>query len=203
MDKSQNKDMTGFADKHQGTLLVIHVVLSFYSVDSVVKMSQLETESNPANQMALETNDLFKDISVNSERMTGLIKSYLSKVKDQTPEETSREKGLSLLEVRNLTLLNYILDIGCLCMEKIRGKSIEGNPAIDRLVELRTAIEKMKPIHYKLKYRIEKLVRAANSQTIDPNDPINFRPRLDELIVKEDVDQSEQMSEDDQTAKKK
>lgn len=148
--------------------------------------------------VAEHTVNLLQDISGNTGKMIGLINSFLSKLRNEAPEETSTEKGLSFLEVRNLTLLNYIIDIGSIVLEKCRGESIEGIPAIERLVELRTAIEKMRPIHFKLKYRIEKLIRAASTQSVDVNDPINFRPRPENLVTGDTPAGDEEKISDDQ-----
>ena len=46
-------------------------------------------------------------------------------------------------------------------MLKLHGHTISGHPVIHRLIELRIVLEKIKPLEAKLKYQIEKLVRAA------------------------------------------
>lgn len=46
---------------------------------------------------------------------------------------------------------------------KSKGTSINRDPAIDRLVEIRTVLERMRPIEHKLRYQIEKVVKAAAS----------------------------------------
>jgi U3 small nucleolar ribonucleoprotein protein LCP5 len=45
---------------------------------------------------------------------------------------------------------------------KLQGKSIENHSSIDRLVEVRTAMEKICPIDQKLKYQIDKLISMAS-----------------------------------------
>ncbi len=45
---------------------------------------------------------------------------------------------------------------------KSSGKKVKDHPVVEQLVELRAALEKIKPIETKLKYQIDKLVRIAN-----------------------------------------
>lgn len=55
------------------------------------------------------------------------------------------------------------------------GKSIERDPSIDRLIEIRTVLEKIRPIDYKLRYQIDKLVKTAITGVTNSKDPINFK----------------------------
>lgn len=58
------------------------------------------------------------------------------------------------------------------------GKSIERDPSIDRLIEIRTVLEKIRPIDYKLRYQIDKLVKTAITGVTNSKDPINFKVQL-------------------------
>ena len=56
---------------------------------------------------------------------------------------------------------------------KAKGESIlppqgaeGGSLAVDRLIELRVVLEKMRPLEMKLKYQIDKLVKAASSTSL-------------------------------------
>lgn len=55
------------------------------------------------------------------------------------------------------------------------GKTIERDPSIDRLIEIRTVLEKIRPIDYKLRYQIDKLVKTAVTGVTNSKDPINFK----------------------------
>lgn len=55
------------------------------------------------------------------------------------------------------------------------GKTIERDPSIDRLIEIRTVLEKIRPIDYKLRYQIDKLVKTAITGVTNSKDPINFK----------------------------
>lgn len=62
------------------------------------------------------------------------------------------------------------------------GKQIENDPAIDRLIEIRTVLEKIRPIDYKLRYQIDKLVKTAITGTTSASDPNSFKPNPSNLI---------------------
>ncbi|RKO83767.1 Sas10/Utp3/C1D family-domain-containing protein [Blyttiomyces helicus] len=111
--------------------------------------------------------------------------------------------GVSLLEVKAHSLLSYITNLAFLLLVKLHGKSIASHSAIDRLVELRIVMEKIRPLEQKLKYQIDKLVKAAESGSGDASaaagdeavfaDPLRFKPNPANLVGKEveDADSAE------------
>ncbi|KAF7691751.1 neuroguidin [Silurus meridionalis] len=103
-------------------------------------------------------------------------------------------KGLSFLDLRYHLLLFYLQDVVHLMSVKADGQSLKDNGAIDRLVTIRTILEKMRPLDQKLKYQIDKLVRTAVTGSLAENDPLHFRPNPDNLISK--LDQSEESDDD-------
>ncbi|KAK2499909.1 hypothetical protein MC885_019444 [Smutsia gigantea] len=72
-----------------------------------------------------------------------------------------QEQGLSLLEVKDQLLLMYLMDLSHLILDKASGGSLQGHAAVLRLVEIRTVLEKLRPLDQKLKYQIDKLVKTA------------------------------------------
>ncbi|KAG8148049.1 hypothetical protein E2320_022753 [Naja naja] len=63
-----------------------------------------------------------------------------------------QEQGLSFLEVKDHLLLLYIQDLSHLMLEKTSGRSV---------------LEKMRPIEQKLKYQVDKLVKAVVTGGLD------------------------------------
>jgi U3 small nucleolar ribonucleoprotein protein LCP5 len=109
-------------------------------------------------------------------------------------------------------MLQYILQLAYFVHLKISGKQVENNPVIDSLVELRVILDKMKPIEAKLKYQIDKLVRAAvveNTQKEEKKevttseavaaDPLAFKPNPMNLLNKDNADEDEDEDEDTNT----
>lgn len=64
---------------------------------------------------------------------------------------------------------SYLINLVQIMLLKAKGESIlppegeGGSLAVDRLIELRVVLEKMRPLEMKLKYQIDKLVKAASS----------------------------------------
>ncbi|CAI9542830.1 unnamed protein product, partial [Staurois parvus] len=114
--------------------------------------------------------------------VTTHVQSLIQKIRNGT---YPTEKGLSFLELKDQMLVMYMQDLTYLIMEKIHGKSLKENPAIMRLVEMRTVLEKMRPVDQKLKYhQIDKLVRAAVTGSLGENDPLRFKPNPQNLMSK-------------------
>ncbi|XP_056666053.1 neuroguidin isoform X1 [Monodelphis domestica] len=104
------------------------------------------------------------------------------------------DKGLSFLEVKDQLLLMYLMDLSYLILDKASGSSLQEHPAILRLVEIRTVLEKLRPLDQKLKYQIDKLVRTAVTGSLSENDPLRFKPHPSNMISKlssEDEDDEE------------
>ncbi|MCP9260564.1 hypothetical protein DINM_003554 [Dirofilaria immitis] len=82
----------------------------------------------------------------------------------QLQKEKERD-GISLYEVKNRDLLAYTRDLIYLMYQMSNGNSIQGDPAIERLVYLRTILERIRPIEYKMKSHVEKLISLASDRT--------------------------------------
>lgn len=67
---------------------------------------------------------------------------------------------------------------------QVSGQSIDGETSIERLVEDRTVIEKIRPIEKKLRYQINKALRAADKQGAAGDDTSDLRPNPQALITK-------------------
>ncbi|XP_075387553.1 neuroguidin [Tenrec ecaudatus] len=94
------------------------------------------------------------------------------------------EKGLSFLEVKDQMLLMYLMDLSHLLLDKASGGSLQGHAAVWRLVEMRTVLEKIRPLDQKLKYQIDKLVKTAVTGSLGENDPLRFKPRPSNMMSK-------------------
>ena len=94
------------------------------------------------------------------------------------------ESGLSFLELKNHLMLDYLTNLTYLQLVKASGKSLVNEPVVLRLVELRTVLEKMRPMEQKLKYQIDKALKVAESGTIRPDDPLHFKANPSALMGK-------------------
>ncbi|XP_069044244.1 neuroguidin [Lepisosteus oculatus] len=133
-------------------------------------------------------NTLTEQVAAVTSHVQGLIK----RVRDGMYQT---DKGLSFLDLRYHLLLFYLQDVTHLISSKTEGRSLRDNSAIHRLLAVRTVLEKMRPIDQKLRYQIDKLVRTAVTGSLGENDPLQLRPRPENLISK--LSESE-VSEDEE-----
>lgn len=83
--------------------------------------------------------------------------------------------GLSYLEAKTQLMLSYCANIIVYLMLKADGRSVADHPVMRKLLECRLLIDKLRPIDGKLKYQIDKLLRACQTE----NDAdMSFKPAL-------------------------
>ncbi|XP_041279265.1 neuroguidin isoform X2 [Onychostruthus taczanowskii] len=99
----------------------------------------------------------------------------------------TKEQGVSLLQVRSQALLSYLQDLALLVCSKTRGGSLKNSGgALERLLETRVVLEKLRPLEQRLKYHLEKLLRAAASGGRGAEDPLSFRPAPSNMAAQEE-----------------
>ena len=122
--------------------------------------------------------------------------------------------GLSYLEVKHQLLLNYCINVVFYLLLKARGVSVASHPVVAQLVELRTTMEKLRPLDAKLKYQVDKLLKAAaraeangggggEGMAFAEDDPMSFKPNPNALVSRdggggEDDDEAEDDDDDNQ-----
>jgi hypothetical protein len=127
--------------------------------------------------------DLLAEFRAKIEEVTQHILPLLERVKKG---ELPTNQGVSLLEVKNQLLLNYCLNLAFYFYLKADGKSVKDHPVIEKLLELRLYLEKLKPIEQKLRYQIDKLVKASVTGTSASVDPLQHRANPDNLASDDD-----------------
>lgn len=132
---------------------------------------------------------LLNEMNISAQHVASLVDNMIQKVRKG---ELSTDQGLSFLEMKYNMLLSYLINLTYVVLRKCSGEKIEGDPCIDRLVEIRTVLEKIRPIDQKLKYQIDKLVKTAVTGS-NSNDPTTFKANPDNLgddsASEEDSDQ--------------
>ncbi|XP_054164339.1 neuroguidin-like [Oppia nitens] len=157
------------------------------SIDDNVNKDNVneEEEANPIQ----ETIQLMKTIKDNADNCYQMASNLITRLKD---EELNTKDGNSLIELKNRMFLSYLMDLILMAMKKVSGERLEGFDAINRLVESRTVLERMRPIEHKLKYSFDKLIKTATDGTVDPNDPLRFKPKLQSILSKNDNNMSDE-----------
>ncbi|KAF9182322.1 hypothetical protein BGZ51_004826 [Haplosporangium sp. Z 767] len=149
------------------------------AADAVAEALNLDQIAFPKHLMELST--MLKEIETK-------LKPTIAKLESKEIDTT---KGLSFLEVKYHILLEYITNLSFVMYRKLNGQSIQDHPAVISLIEQRTILEKMKPVEQKLKYQIDKLVRAAVVGQQDGEaqlnaggaDPLAFKPNPKSLVL--------------------
>ncbi|XP_050497788.1 neuroguidin isoform X2 [Diabrotica virgifera virgifera] len=129
---------------------------------------------------------LLNEMNVSAQHVAALVDSMIQKVRKG---ELTTDQGLSFLEMKYNMLLTYLINLTYVVLRKCCGEKIEGDPCIDRLIEIRTVLEKIKPIDQRLKYQIDKLVKTATTgKTAD--DPTHYKANPDNLLGNSDDSES-------------
>ncbi|ENN75239.1 hypothetical protein YQE_08248, partial [Dendroctonus ponderosae] len=136
---------------------------------------------------------LLSEMNVSAQHVASLVDNMIQKVRNG---ELSTDQGLSFLEVKYNMLLSYLINLTYVVLRKCSGEPIEGHPCIDRLIEIRTVMEKMRPIDHKLKYQIDKLVKNAVTGT-SSDDPSTFKANPLNLATQEGYENSDSESSDE------
>ena len=128
--------------------------------------------------------------------------------------QLQQDSGLSLLQLKNAALLSHNANLLYLIIAKLEGRSIDGNPVVDRLIQTRVLIEKMRPLETKLKYQVERLLKLASSSSLSQYTSINqierggedsalrFRPNLSAMMCQSDGEEEPREGGINQTTNK-
>lgn len=101
--------------------------------------------------------------------------------------EESRSDGdnssLSFLELKNHVMMNYLSNLVQIMVKKTGVQSIENSAAIDRLIEYRAILEKMRATQHKLRYQIDKTISISKkNQNMDQ--ALLLKPNIGSLLGK-------------------
>merc|ERR1712203_306478 len=155
----------------------------------ILNMDEVEEFRSLASEVAHKSNEASLILSELNEK--------ISCDNEGEGDKIMTKNGLGFLELKNLVMLEYVSDLTLLLLMKSRGKKIEGAKAIERIVENRTVLEKIRPIGKKLKYQIDKYVKVAESGgEIRPEDPMHFKPNPSALAADDDFDGDSDENED-------
>ncbi|XP_023334808.1 neuroguidin isoform X2 [Eurytemora carolleeae] len=155
---------------------------------------QGRTDENRTEQDRTEMSKLLEEIAKGAKDTRTTVQNLIKDIK----EGGARKEGISFLDLKNRLLASYISNLGFLQLKKMQGKGLEEESAVHRLIEIRTVLEKIRPIDQKLRYQVDKLVNIAENGVIDENDPLRFKPNPANLLSKLD-DESE--NEDEEASK--
>jgi U3 small nucleolar RNA-associated protein 3 len=156
-----------------------------------------ELASAGANVVASDAPELIaltKELTKNLDEVRASVEPVVAAAR---AGEYATAEGISYLDAKHLLMLSYCINIVFYLLLKAEGKPVRDHPVVLRLVEIRTYLEKLRPIDRKLRYQIDKLLKmadegAAAGDGAEPtDDPLQFRPNPDALVSKVDEDAEE------------
>jgi hypothetical protein len=135
--------------------------------------------------------EVVKDIAQN----TRDIRTRIAKIKEKiSDEEFSTDNGVSLLDAKHQMLLSYLSHLSYYILLRLSASPVENHPVIDKLLENRVFLEKIKPLELKIKYQIEKLVKSADMEqgkieniNDESANPLAFKPNPMALEQEDDA----------------
>ena len=111
-------------------------------------------------------------------------------------EFSSNNDGVDFLAAKNSLLLSYLIDLTFHFSQSSKG----GSGSIQRLTEMKVALEKARPLEKKMRYQLDKLLAVGNSASFampgEQQDPLSFRPNPDALDDGDGNDEDEGLSSD-------
>ncbi|XP_042204904.1 neuroguidin-like [Homarus americanus] len=131
---------------------------------------------------------LLADLATNLNNVRATFDALAERIK---AGELNTAKGLSLLELKNQSFLSYMGNLTYLTLRKLKGAKIEDDPSVDRLVETRTVLERIRPLEDKLKYQIDKHVKVAADGVVTGDDPSRLKGNIDNIGSSSDEDEED------------
>jgi len=149
------------------------------------------------------TKDLTASISQDAKQAATIIENLKNKIDSFDADDVTDKEGIGLLHLKNLQMVDYMSNLLYVMLKKTHGKSISADDVsgIERIVETRTVLEKMRPMEKKLKYQMDKFTRLADNVETSGDDPLHFKPNLQSLVGDEDEDDDDEEDEEDKVAK--
>lgn len=100
------------------------------------------------------------------------------------------KEGLSLFDTKNQLLLSYLSYLSYYVLLKTHGISIASHPVVERLIESRLLLQKIRPIEVALKPQLEKLLQMARE---GPGAAFSTaRPRLEAFAAVGESDEEDE-----------
>ncbi|CAK9295025.1 unnamed protein product [Gordionus sp. m RMFG-2023] len=155
--------------------------------------------------MNIDEKDTCKKALLNLIDDTSKVSTYLDEVIGFVKTNlTQYEKGLDILQTKNLIFLDYISNLTYILHKKISGKTIKDDKSVKQLIESRVFLEKITMMERKLKETIQKQLKMTQSfenLNVTENMPsiLTLRPNIANMID-DDADEASEIDSSNETA---
>ena len=136
------------AAKRSNRAIEIETLTAEERAERVAAEDEAAAESDAPELIAL-TNELTKTLGAIEESVEPLVKA----ARDGA---FATADGISYLDTKYLLMLSYCSSIVFYLLLKAEGRPVKDHPVIERLVEIRLYLEKLRPIDKKLQYQVRR-----------------------------------------------
>ncbi len=150
-------DASDDADSNNELATIEHAVLNASGLPTSTAAASNSDSAAPPSDGA----ELLRVLNDLKSQMTELKKFVTPVLTKMQSHKLPTSKGMSFLEVKAQLLLSYCTHAVFYLLLKAEGKSVAAHPVIDQMVAIRVVLEKIRPIDKRLKYQIDKLLKAA------------------------------------------
>eukprot|EP00545_Synedropsis_sp_CCMP1620_P009607 CAMPEP_0119003830 /NCGR_PEP_ID=MMETSP1176-20130426/790_1 /TAXON_ID=265551 /ORGANISM="Synedropsis recta cf, Strain CCMP1620" /LENGTH=382 /DNA_ID=CAMNT_0006955467 /DNA_START=38 /DNA_END=1186 /DNA_ORIENTATION=- len=160
------------------------------------------TDAEPSSSTTTAANQGLKDLLQKVEAtLAPAIEEHVG-----SDDFEANKDGLDFLDVKNSLLLSYLIDLVHHFSENKSSSDDDeeeaGGNNMERLTEMKIALEKIRPLEKKMRYQLDKLLSSNDSSTFATSntsagdaDPLSFRPNPEAL--KEEDNTNKGLSSDD------
>ena len=104
------------------------------------------------------------------------------------------------MEIKYNLMMSYCSYLTYFMLLKVEGAEVKGHPCVDRLVQIKLLLEKLKPLDLKLQYQIQKMASQGSGQQT----ALKYKPNLDQLVHNQAKQEKlKEMSDSEESAKAK
>lgn len=132
----------------------------------VAKLTKQQTESLEEAAGTLSSSKDSEELITVYNNLKSALEELKTKIcpllEEAQKDDICTTQGLTYLEVKHLLLLHYCICLLFYILLKVEGTSVENHPVVLRLVEIRTFLEKMKPMELRLQPQVDKLLKAIS-----------------------------------------
>jgi len=148
----------------------------------------------------LQTLTKYKELN---EQLREFLKNVLlfeksSSLNEQINSNINDNGGISLLSIKNDLLLQYLINLVAVMYRRSKSNQLLNSSStrliILRLCEIRTFIEKIRPIEQKLQYQMDKLLKNNDDQQL------NYRANIENFD--DDINENEEITKDEDEEEK-
>ncbi|CAD6907742.1 unnamed protein product [Tilletia controversa] len=147
--------------------------------------------------LAAELSKLIASLDTDTAALIPVTDAVEERIRSDSAGHSGSQDGIPLLSLKNDVLLSYLHHLVLLTAHRLRGNSLTSQPGstlVENLVRLRLVLEKTRPLESKMRYQIDKAIKAADEEERGVS---SSRPRRVKQGGADEDDEEEDEDDDD------